>query len=1022
MPEIPNLGNSNAIKNELDETNHHLTDISSLVSSLIGQLRENFMVTAKVLAEKKDEESVSVQKREREIMNRLSFSNLNVDTRSFVSPNTSKNTQSLFNLSVKGVLGDTLNDMKEQTVQKVREFAPIRYGMRAKNAIDVLRGKKPTYNENNYQTNPNRELSQKELQEKREKDKDQNTIIDILKKIHETLTGKKEEKKKDDLPMGSGGNSLLDMILQGGITAGFMRALQSGMLAKLGPTVLAGTLAAAGAALATAFVTAIVGVGADAIWSYLKSSDKWDASKTGKIVGAIVSGDGGILSYASRMFAGMAAGGWAGAKLGAMAGSFLGPGGSIIGSIAGILIGGAVGIGLAAIGGETVAQTIDRMGEVISSWWEDIMSFLFGEQGKSIKDKNNSRVKGFVPINDQEVSDSNDVRVDSQLDIEAKKDASKVKGIVIERTGRDAEGAAQTDEQVQAIQENNLKVSEAKQLANVTRNDQTASSFDRDFTALSENLAITNRDYEIADQQLTNLDTTREEALRKAQEEGLQALNKAIAEVPPTTPENIMLREQTTKKLNDEMNAKIEKIELNYDETEKELERKLEEYEEEKLDIERRMREVEIESYEADSPFSLKPIKDGISWLTEKATGFFRDKDGELAPLPEVKTDTPKITQEQKQDFESYEQNLNKFVGFQEGFLHTAKAEVDENNKPVYRDDGTRSYAIGRGMTRVIDPETQKERNVRASDTMEYLFPKRMGEAEEKYQKRLLAQGDQQMKETLRTYHAELSNSDVIIEGTTKPLGVIFNEIDSPVRKMALLDMYYQMGGKRFKTFEDTIELIEKANEITEPIAKQNAWVEVAEEAKDSDWYRQTRNRAENVLNALRDGNQLSHPKQKDAIYRVNVHDQNISQFDDRLEGAPGAEGRMIYQPEKIAVGDYRGIENNPEVVIPMNALEDRVLQTVKKMSEIKDQMSERSQSVQAMAFEIKTKKLIENVQKIETRIRQKDDLKEYGRMIQTPAVNTQLVDNSSTVSNHQSVLVDRSPSNQHNPFLMPLT
>ena len=61
-------------------------------------------------------------------------------------------------------------------------------------------------------------------------------------------------------------------------------------------------------------------------------------------------------------------------------------------------------------------------------------------------------------------------------------------------------------------------------------------------------------------------------------------------------------------------------------------------------------------------------------------------------------------------------------------------------------------------------------------------------------------------------------------------------------------------------------------------------------------------------------------------------------------------------------------------------------------------------------------------VQKIETRIRQKDDLKEYGRMIQAPAVNTQLVDNSSTVSNHQSVLVDRSPSNQHNPFLMPLT
>jgi len=163
MPDIPNLGNSNAIKNELDETNHHLTDISSLVSSLIGQLRDNFMLTAKVLAEKKDEESVSVQKREREIMNRLSLSNLNVDTRSFISPATSKNTQSLFNLSVKGVLGDTLNDMKEQTIQKVREFAPIRYGMRAKNAIDVLRGKKPTYNENNFQANPNRELSQKEL-------------------------------------------------------------------------------------------------------------------------------------------------------------------------------------------------------------------------------------------------------------------------------------------------------------------------------------------------------------------------------------------------------------------------------------------------------------------------------------------------------------------------------------------------------------------------------------------------------------------------------------------------------------------------------------------------------------------------------------------------------------------------------------------------------------------------------------------------------------------------------------------
>ena len=1019
MPDIPNLGNSNAIKNELDETNHHLTDISSLVSSLIGQLRENFMVTAKVLAEKKDEESVSVQKREREIMNRLSLSNLNVDTRSFISPATSKNTQSLFNLSVKGVLGDTLNDMKEQTIQKVREFAPIRYGMRAKNAIDVLRGKKPTYNENNYQANPNRELSQKELQEKREKDKDQDAIIDILTKIHEALTGKKEEKKKNDSPTGGGGNSLLDMFLQGGITATFMRALQSGMLAKLGPTVLAGTLAAAGAALATAFVTAIVGVGADAIWSYLKSSDKWDASKTGKIVGAIVSGDGGILSYASRMFAGMVAGGWAGAKLGAMAGSFLGPGGSIIGSIAGILIGGAVGIGLAAIGGETVAQKIDHMGEVISSWWEDIMSFLFGEQGKSIKEKNNSRVKEFVPITDQEVSDSNDVKVDTQLKIKAREDAQKVRGNVLERAGlKEIQGAAQTVEQIQAIQDNNLKVSEAKQVANVTRNASTASSYDRDYTALGVNRAVVIQDNEIATQQLTNLETTREEALREAQEEGLKKLDEAISGIPR---ENEMLREQITYKLNEETQAKIEKIELNYDETEKELKSKLEEHEAQRLALERRMREIEIESYEADSPFSLKPIKDGISWLTEKATGFFRDKDDELEPLPEVRKNVPVITQEQKQDFESYEDELNQFVGFQEGFLHTAKAEVDESNKPVYRDDGTRSYAIGRGMTRVIDPETGKERNVLPSDTMEYLFPKRWGENEKKYQERLIAQGDRQMKETLQTFHAELSNSTEIIEGSTKPLGVIFNEIDSPVRKMALLDMYYQMGGDRFETFDKTIRLIEQANGITEAIAKQNAWAKVADEAKRSKWYRQTPNRAENVLNALRDGSQLSHPNQKDAIYRVNVHDQSISQ-DDRPEGAPGAEGRMIYQPEKIAVGDYRGIENNPEVVIPMNALEERVLQTVKKMSEIKDQVSERNQSVQTMAFEIKTKKLIENVQRIETRIRQKDDLKEYGRMIQTPAVNTQLVDNSSTVSNHQSVLVDRSPSNQHNPFLMPLT
>jgi lysozyme len=73
----------------------------------------------------------------------------------------------------------------------------------------------------------------------------------------------------------------------------------------------------------------------------------------------------------------------------------------------------------------------------------------------------------------------------------------------------------------------------------------------------------------------------------------------------------------------------------------------------------------------------------------------------------------------------------------------------------------------------------------------------------------------------------------------------IFKNFDSFTanRQIALCDMIFNLGEKRFMGFQNMIEAIKKGN-----------WEEAAVEAKDSTWYNQVGKRAEKVVEQLKKG------------------------------------------------------------------------------------------------------------------------------------------------------------------------
>lgn len=296
-----------------------------------------------------------------------------------------------------------------------------------------------------------------------------------------------------------------------------------------------------------------------------------------------------------------------------------------------------------------------------------------------------------------------------------------------------------------------------------------------------------------------------------------------------------------------------------------------------------------------------------------------------------------------------------------------AYIERDDSGNIIYQDKEKTipKFAIGYGSGQIIDKVTGEPRAVRSGDTItkeEALYLK---------------------DQMVRNIAIELLNSNV---------GRIFDKVKDPAKKTVLLSTAYQLGVPRFIGFTDTWEAIDIANQTE----TQEAWNNVAKHILNSKWAIQTTDRANRVANVLR----------------------QVTPSGGEEEPESAATGMIVKEPKTINVGDYKGVENNPEVVIPMRDLENRVIRTVQKVNDMHRNEFENN-DMKGLSAERRIASIVKTTVEMEKRINTNEQLNGRGKSnVSVPLVHN-VVDNSNIVNTNQSFLVKQSVSNQHNPFLM---
>lgn len=250
-----------------------------------------------------------------------------------------------------------------------------------KNAYNALRGMPTTTNplyQNQAAPSPkslspsNKEQSQAQIIEEREKVEREEYTNELLEKILEALTGKKKEPtnkdKKDSsegilskvMSTGSTGLPLLDALLAGTLGA-YLKELISkifkgmskgigGIVTKILPK-LTKLLGAGG------LIGSIISLVVDGIAGYF-SADDWATSKISATLGGILGGtDKGMWG---SIFNGL--------KWGLIGLTLGGP----IGGIAGLIVGGILGY----IGGEAIAKFIDDMTGKLGPMWTELSAWF----------------------------------------------------------------------------------------------------------------------------------------------------------------------------------------------------------------------------------------------------------------------------------------------------------------------------------------------------------------------------------------------------------------------------------------------------------------------------------------------------------------------------------------------------------------------------------------------------------------------------------------------------------------------
>jgi hypothetical protein len=380
---------------------------------------------------------------------------------------------------------------------------------------------------------------------------------------------------------------------------------------------------------------------------------------------------------------------------------------------------------------------------------------------------------------------------------------------------------------------------------------------------------------------------------------------------------------------------------------------------------------------------------------------------------------------------------LTNQIKTREDFKPLAYEEKYQNGELI-KDGDNQKYAVGYGFNYL-----PKEREV-LNNTSALLGQSRTFELSpvEKGEKITKEQADRFLEYLLKKNK----------KGVDVKLSDIVDVLD-PVRKNALYEMAYQMGlGKETKLDDGTIQrtgllgfknmlsslrLLKNADSQEE---KQKILSDVAAHARDSDWYReQTTNRAKKVIHELVTGQQFnskSHDESQitpkpgssyntEKLQKIVESGKNLFNSQYKIPGmseklskeiVPSSAGFIAKKPEIIMTGEYSGAGENPEVTIQMNALENRLLATSKRLFEMRQDMENKDNKILTSTFENKLEKTIENTRISEERVRMKDMIQRNAMQIQMPSWNS-VVDNKVINNTSNPILIQKTSRNEHNPF-----
>jgi len=219
--------------------------------------------------------------------------------------------------------------------------------------------------------------------------------------------------------------------------------------------------------------------------------------------------------------------------------------------------------------------------------------------------------------------------------------------------------------------------------------------------------------------------------------------------------------------------------------------------------------------------------------------------------------------------------------------------------------------------------------------------------------------------------------------------GPAYDNIKSPARKATLLSMAYQVGTGGFLNWNNTWGAIENAvrDNTTEN------WETVASHALDSLAAKQTANR-----------------------FGRNAEMLSSGEFPSYYGAISAKAGFLATAPTMVFAGDYPDAKSNPEIIVPMNALKDQMMDATERIVSRVSNSYERNNALVALAVENRIAAMIQRSAESEGRLKTLADNNTGQAQLNIPVINN-VVDNRQTTHHNQSVLMDQTASNPRNVF-----